>query len=56
MMPSHIRVNPAFRRYPAEAEIIGRIVVGFGEIELAFCRNAARALRMSGVGMYDVMM
>lgn len=28
-------INPAFHRYPAEAAIIGRLVVGFGELEYA---------------------
>jgi hypothetical protein len=46
MMPANIRINPAFRRHPDEAEIIGRLVVGFGEIELAVCRNAGKAVKM----------
>jgi hypothetical protein len=46
VMPDHIRINPAFRRRPEEAEIIGRLVVGFSEIELAASRNAGKAMKM----------
>jgi len=55
-MPDHVRINPAFRRHPDEAEIIGRLVVGFGEIELAHCRNAAKALRFYRMALYDTVM
>jgi hypothetical protein len=46
-----MRLNPAFRRHPDEAAIVGRLVVGFGEIELAVCRNAG-----NGLGNYEVVM
>ena len=46
------RINPALHRYPAEASLIGRIVVAFGELEyiVAICAGWAikdrdRALR-----------
>ena len=38
------RINPAFQRHPAEAALIGRIVVHFGELEVSFCQNNAMAL------------
>jgi hypothetical protein len=56
MMPDNIRINPAFRRHPEEAEIIGRLVVGFGEIEIAFCTTAAKTLQIHGASMYDRVM
>jgi hypothetical protein len=37
-------INPAFRRHPDEAALIGRIVVHFGEIEVSFCQNNTQAL------------
>jgi hypothetical protein len=49
--PPQIRINPAFRRHPDEASIVGRLVVGFGELELAVCRNAG-----NGTGNYEVIM
>ncbi len=39
-----LRINPAFQRFPQHAAIIGRILVAFGELEFAFCRNAGLAL------------
>jgi hypothetical protein len=39
-------INPAFRRHPAEAALIGRILVHFGELEVSFCQNNATALGM----------
>jgi hypothetical protein len=44
-------INPAFRRHPNEASIVGRLVVGFAELELAVCRNAG-----NGTGNYEVIM
>jgi hypothetical protein len=38
------RINPAFERHPAEAALIGRIVVHFGELEVTFCQNNCTAL------------
>jgi hypothetical protein len=38
------RINPAFRRFPAEAGLVGHILASFGEIELTICRNAAISL------------
>jgi hypothetical protein len=40
------RINPAFRRFPTEAALIGRILAAFGEIEVSVCRNAAQSLQM----------
>jgi hypothetical protein len=37
------RVNPAFDRFPEEGTLIGRILSGFGEVEVTLCRNAAHA-------------
>jgi hypothetical protein len=37
-------INPAFKRHPDEAALIGRIVVHFGELEVSFCQNNAIAL------------
>jgi hypothetical protein len=37
------RPNPAFDRFPAEAALVGRILSGFGELEITTCRNAAVA-------------
>jgi len=37
-------INPAMHRHPAEAIIIGRIVVAFGEIEYMVCLTAAHAI------------
>jgi hypothetical protein len=37
------RINPAFRRFPDEASLIGHILASFGEIELTVCKNAALA-------------
>jgi hypothetical protein len=37
-------INPAFRRHPDEAALIGRIVVHFGELEVSFCQNNSNAL------------
>jgi hypothetical protein len=39
-------INPAFQRHSAEASLIGRIVVHFGEIEVSFCQNNSIALDM----------
>jgi hypothetical protein len=39
-------INPAFRRHPDEAALIGRIVVHFGELEVSFCQNNSIALAM----------
>ena len=39
-------INPAFRRHPEEAALIGRIVVHFGELEFTLCRNAENTLAM----------
>jgi hypothetical protein len=38
------RINPAFKRFPQHAALIGRILVAFGELEYAFCRNAGLIL------------
>ncbi len=38
------RINPALHRFPAEAAIIGRIVVAFGELEYLVTICAGRAL------------
>jgi hypothetical protein len=46
MMSSNVKPKPSFQRHPKEAEIIGRLVVGFGDIEFAVCRNAGLALNM----------
>jgi hypothetical protein len=32
---------PVFQRFPVEAEIIGRLVVGYGELELDLCNCIA---------------
>jgi hypothetical protein len=45
-MASPFIINPAFRRRPAEAAIIGRLLVAFGELELTICTVAADALNM----------
>jgi hypothetical protein len=37
-------INPAFKRHPNEAFLIGRIVVHFGELEVSFCQNNTTAL------------
>lgn len=41
-------INPAFDRWPQEANLIGRIMAGFGELEFSICQNAANA-----TGHYD---
>jgi hypothetical protein len=38
-----IHHNPALMRFPDEAAIVGRMVVGFGELEVMTCRVAAKA-------------
>jgi hypothetical protein len=38
-----IHHNPSLLRFPDEAAIIGRMVVGFGELEVMTCRVAAKA-------------
>jgi hypothetical protein len=38
-----IHHNPSLLRFPDEAAIIGRMVVGFGELEVMSCRVAAKA-------------
>jgi hypothetical protein len=45
------RINPAFRRFPEEAAIVGRILTSFGEIEVSVCRNAAHATRLDHIVM-----
>jgi hypothetical protein len=40
------QINPAFRRHPEEAALVGRIVVHFGELEFSFCRSTANSLNM----------
>jgi hypothetical protein len=40
------RINPAFDRFPEEANLIGRILASFGEIEFSICRNAGHAANM----------
>jgi len=40
-----VDVNPALKAMPGEAAIIGRIVVGFGEVEVLTCRLAAIAMK-----------
>src|SRR5271168_5176823 len=40
------RINPAFDRHPAEANIIGKILAGFGEIEFLVVRSVGHALAM----------
>jgi hypothetical protein len=37
-------INPAFKRHPDEAALVGRIVVHFGELEVSFCQNTSIAL------------
>jgi hypothetical protein len=37
------RINPAFRRFPKEAALIGHLLASFGEIELTVCKTAAQA-------------
>jgi hypothetical protein len=39
------RINPAFDRFPNEAQLIGKLLAGFGEIEFSVCRNAGHAAR-----------
>jgi hypothetical protein len=39
------RINPAFERFPKEAEIVGLILSSFGELELTVCQCANSALR-----------
>jgi hypothetical protein len=39
-------INPAIRRFPQEAAIIGRLLLAFGELELSICRNAGQAVGM----------
>jgi hypothetical protein len=34
-------VLPVFRKFPAEGKIIGRLVVGYGELEVDLCRCVA---------------
>jgi hypothetical protein len=38
-----LRINPAFFRRPKEGQIIGRILLAFGELEYLFCAAAANA-------------
>lgn len=40
------RINPAFDRFPAEARLIGKLLAGFGEVELSVCRNAGHAVHL----------
>ena len=39
-------INPAFRRNPEEAAVIGHILASFGEIELMTCYNTALAHKL----------
>ena len=41
--------NPALSRFPTEAAIIGKMVVGFGELEYMVCNIAGMALNNSDV-------
>jgi hypothetical protein len=43
------RPNPAFDRFPAEAALVGRMLSGFGEIEITTCRNAANATSLGNI-------
>jgi hypothetical protein len=40
------RINPAFERFPAEANIVGFILSSFGELEFTICMSARAALQM----------
>lgn len=40
-------IMPAFRKYPAEAAIIGRLLAGYGELEVGLCNCVA----MGGIGL-----
>jgi hypothetical protein len=37
-------VLPVFAKFPAEGQIIGRLLVGYGELEIALCRCVAEAV------------
>jgi len=38
---------PIFRKFPEEAAIVGRLVLGYGELEISLCH----CISMSGVGL-----
>src|SRR5580692_6983752 len=40
------RINPAFDRYPIEAQYVGKLLAGFAEIEFSVCRSAGYAAGM----------
>lgn len=39
-------INPAMKRHPEEAAILGRLLLAFGELEFSMCRNAGEAVGM----------
>jgi hypothetical protein len=47
--PVSFRINPAFRRFPKEAALIGHLLAAFGELEIDVCNLAGQALRNHGM-------
>jgi hypothetical protein len=42
-------INPAFRRFPKEAALIGHLLAAFGELEIQVCALAGQALSQQGL-------
>lgn len=40
------QINPTFDRFPEEANLVGRILSSFGELELTICHSAQMALNL----------
>ena len=39
-------INPAFDRFPGEAQLIGKLLAAFGELEVSVCANTSKATNL----------
>ena len=49
------KINPAFDRFPKEAQIVGRILSSFGELELTVCHSAHSAMQLGDMRIFKAL-